>query len=378
MNSTSYFFNMHGGIVFFITFGLMVVMLILTLAFNLWLGKKFKLSKSITKVLLMGTFFSGMAAIFFGSTRLKAKYDHGGIKKFYVLPSDSGPILSVWCTRIYPKRVGADYDQHIRTYDLATGESTGSIQIDQKYFSDDYRLYRAEGNLAWGYRKGLGLMLIDLQIPKIVASNDAISQQLSHLGDELKFEAFRDAYDPNLTGLYLNSGNGRFYRLHEDFSTSQVTSLPVGVDKKQEWTFTHNWYFDPLKHSLGKHAHTQGTGCDTENSITLLDPDFIPEKNYAITNKEKVWVTHKSTILGDYDLLISYMSGDGIEHSRINVSEIINGDDLKVLSTYTIDKFVTIFISTGDTFRAIIKGFSLSALRVDASTGELINIIHYF
>jgi hypothetical protein len=304
----------------------------------------------------------------------------GGIRKIFIVPNGGDPKLAIWCTRIYGKRAGSDYEQYIRTFDLRAAELQGSVKIDGKYFSDDYRLYWPGGRNAWGYRRDVGVMLIDMAIPEVVADNGQLAERHPMLGEGFALIAFKDAADPEQAGLYVRSANGRIYRLREDLSVIETNEVSPDADGIHARSIPGNWDFYSLKYSKGKHAHTKGSSCAEEKSATLLAPQFIPEMNHEVWKalQKRIWVMHKSVLLGDYDLLLSYVGEDGVAHNTINVSALVSGDALKVISTYTCGREVFIFVSAGKTFHSAILGFSLSALRTDVETGELLERLIYF
>lgn len=378
MPSMTYLINMHGGAIFFITMGAIAAFLVVCFVLNVWLTRKLKLSPGVSKAVGLATFFAGFAGILWGHSLLNATHDMGGVRKMFVLPTQSESRLAVWCTRIYGKRLGADYEQYIRTFDLMTGRHLGSVRIDAKYRSDDYQLYWPGGNKAWGYRKGPGVMLVDLTAPQIIADNARIVKQNRVLDSGFTLKRYIDAYHRDRTGLYVQSADGRIYQLGEDLSAERVTDLPAEVNLKPEWAFAKHWNFYPLKTSKGKHAHIKGARCNPEKSVTLLEPRYLPESNFSVTQKERTWVQHRSAQLGEYDWLLSYMEGDGTVLNTINVSRLIRGEPLKIISTHTLDSVILIFISAGGTSRSNILGFSLAAFLTDARTGEYLRTISYF
>lgn len=369
---------MHGGTLFFMTVGVAAVFMVGCLVVNIWLARSFKWPPSVSKALLLATFFIGLAGILFGSSLLKAGRDMGGIRKIFVLPTTESPKLAVWCTRIYGKRVGSDYEQYIRIFDLMSGTHLKSLKVDPKYPSDDYRLYWPGGDKAWGYRKGPGIMLIDLTVPKIIADSARILKSNPALGRGFIPKTFIGGVDADQGGLYVTSANGGIYKLKEDLSAAKVTALPVDVHLKREQAFEKDWAFYRLKTSKGRHAHTRGSRCNEDKSLTLLEPDYLPEFNFAVTQKAKTWVLHKSALLGKYDWLMSYMEGDGTALNTINVSKLIQGEPLTVIGTYTLEEEILIFITTGRTYHSGIMGFSLAALSTDTRTGEYLRMISYF
>ncbi len=66
------------------------------------------------------------------------------------MQTNQGTRVTVWATRMYSKKTGADFEQLLATYDLESGELLSSVQIDERFRSDDFRLDWDHGNRAWG------------------------------------------------------------------------------------------------------------------------------------------------------------------------------------------------------------------------------------
>ena len=222
MDSFSYLINMHAGLVFFVTAGILTLVLTGIVALSCWLDKKTNFPRSISKALLFAILGVCAVAVFGGISIFRSTGDMGGIRKIFIVPNGGDPKLAIWCTRIYGKRAGSDYEQYIRTFDLRAAELQGSVKIDGKYFSDDYRLYWPGGRNAWGYRRDVGVMLIDMAIPEVVADNGQLAERHPMLGEGFALIAFKDAADPEQAGLYVRSANGRIYRLREDLSVIET------------------------------------------------------------------------------------------------------------------------------------------------------------
>ena len=314
MASISYLINMHAGLFFFATGGILAAVLIGALFLCHWFSKKVSIPSGISTTLFVVFVLGCMAAVFFGISMFSSINDMGGVRNIFVVQTEGRPKLAVWCTRIYGKKTGAEYEQYIRTFDLTTAELQGAVKLDDKYFSDDYRLYWWGGRDAWGYRKDSGVKLIDLATPAVLADNTLLIKRHPFLENGFLFESFKDLADPDNSGLYVKSANGNIYRLKEDLSAARTDHVPQDENVDRSWSSPENWYFYPLKNSKGKHAHTRGASCALDESATLLTPEFIPEMNRPFSNAEprkRVWVTHRSALLGDYDRLLSYVGENG-------------------------------------------------------------------
>ena len=88
----------------------------------------------------------------------------------------------------------------------------------------------------------------------------------------------------------------------------------------------------------------------------------------------RIWVTHKSALLGEYALLLSYVNSDGTTLKTINVSELVPGEALNIIGTVCSGGEILILVGAGHSSRITILGFSLSVLHTDARTGDLIRM----
>jgi hypothetical protein len=377
MESMTYFLNMSRGIFFIINIVLLLITIGIYSTIVVLISNRLKFPDGVTNFLIGVSVFAAMGTYFFGIGNIFRSFNYGGVKEVYILPSGDTSKLSVWSTRIYSKKVGANYEQLLTTYDLKSGKCHGSVQLTKRHYSHQFYIFRASGEKAWSYYEREGIKLLDMAVPCIIANEETILAKNPSLGS-LKLRFHDNVYDPSTNSLYAQAADGRMYQLKADLSATPAAYVPSDKgSNKGKWKFNHNWYFQKLKDNMGKHAHTTGTKCAPEAAI-LLEPELIPELNFALSTKEKVWVTHKSSIIGSYEPLISYMSGDGKEHSRINLREITGYEQVKTLYTYTKDKEVMIFVSSGKTHFDDVHGFTLIGLRTDAETGKLLDRVTYF
>jgi hypothetical protein len=249
--------------------------------------------KSIYKLPIIITFIFSLFFAFMVGSKLISDHGHGGIKKLFILQTESGPRMTAWVTKKYKRKVGAHWDQKLISFDLLTGKLLGQVKMVDGYHEDEYRIYHSSGSQAWGINEKKEVHLLDLETPKIIA---------------------------NVT----------------------LSDIPKSAFKVDSNTMT-DWYFVSLKDGMGKHAHTKGAKSSPE-SVSLLDPEFIPDLNPGISSKDKVWVLHKSALLGDYDPLISYVSANGEEHGRISLTDILDDNHARAVYTYSQEKEILVFI----------------------------------
>ncbi len=321
--------------------------------------------------------FGGIALLFVGGRTFKARFDRGGVRKVFIMKTDQGTRLTVWTTRIYSKKVGADYDQLLATYDVGTGERLSNVLIDKRHSSDDFTIYWDHGSRAWGYRKETGIKLLDLERAQVLATEAELLKNNPQLGGKISLDTHSDRFNTENNALHVKAGDGRLYRLNTDGTvTPDVESLYRTSDKRG-WEFAGNWRFDTLKNEQGYHVHSLKAPCSRE-SVALLKPELIQELNRDVRAKEKVWVIHRSALFDKWELLLSLMSGDGREHKRVNLSKAFSGRAVKVIGTYTDDKEVLILLASGTSRHASVEGFTLSIMRMDRTSGDELGSVEYF
>ena len=285
------------------------------------------------------------------------------------------PQLTVWFS--FERGGGRSvthYKEHLKAYDLQTGKVLGSVIMSRKLH---YRLYAAHHNKAWGYCKQAGIQLLDLVKPGLIATEQEILERNPRLGENVKLY-LGNAYDPVTNSLRIVAADEQVYRLDVDLKTSAMDHVPDRLPpEKKGWAFAKDWRFYTLEHHLGKHLHRDKAECSAK-SVPLLKPKLMKEFNENIQQKDRIWVIHRSVILGEYDLLLSLVVPNGEELARLNFGEIFKKDkEPKVLGTYTRDKEVLVFVASGIDFQNNIEGFPFIALRTDSESGKLLGLIKY-
>gem|GEM_PF-2788439 len=378
IDKMNYFYYMHGTLLFFIKFFITILCLTGVFFGVLEVSRLLKLPENKINYIL----FPAVLIVLYGSMTAFSKiidpFHDGGLKRIYIFETNGKPCLSTWLTRYHFKRFGAVHDQRLKTFELETGKPMGMVQMVKKHYSDEYRLYWSGGDKAWGYSRETGIQLLDMLEPQILAEEQEILKQNPELGGRIKLYPWGNAYDPQQHTLYVIAADGQYYRLDYQLKAMSVKEVSFNDSfVKKSLNFTEKWQFYPLRESLGVHLHARGDRCSPESMI-LLEPEFIPEQNTFAHRKNKIWVTCKSTLSEDSDLLLSYIKGNGQKISDFNLTKMFDVKYIKVLSTLTRSKDIFIFIGVGAAIRTNVDGFALYALKVDKGSGELIKEIHYF
>lgn len=302
-------------------------------------------------------------------------------REVFIIESKDKVRVGLWMTKYHGKKVGSDYEQFLLTFDLHTTANTGVIQLEQKTYENDYRLFRADENKAWGCSRNRGLLLLDLSQPSVLADQAQILEKHPVLADGFKCMGYKGRVSPDQRGLYLKTASGLFFRVMEDLSIEKSLSVPLENYEITKGTAESSWQFLSLKHSKGKHVHKIGSSYAGDSCTTLLNPQFILELNPSFFTENphdnKLWVAHQSALYGEHDLLLSYMLENGVAELTHNASELLQKEALTARGIYTKGNQTFIFLSTKAEFRSIPIQVSLFALRTDTKTGQMLEILTY-
>ena len=318
MDSMNHFLNSHSVPVFFIFLAVFLGFLGVFILVLVRLTKRYDLPESAFKILCLLAVAASLFLTSLVTSSLGEGSDLGKIRRLFAVPGPDGPRLTLWLTRRYGKRVGADWNQNLATFDLATGERLGLVKLVDRHGDDEYAIHRISQTRAWGLRESKKVQFLDLVSPAVLSSGK--------LSDVPK----------------------------DDLRTPDLPPDP--------------WRFDPLKDSMGKHARRQGAE-SSPHPVILLDPEFIPGLDTGAVSPEKTWVRHRSALLGDSDPLISYVDEGGAELMRLALMDFVDDRNAEATHTLTLNEEVLVFVSRGD---------SLIALRTRRDTGEFLGVIRYF
>jgi hypothetical protein len=365
----NYFINVHGGTFFLLNFLFMVLCTVLFIAIAIIISKLFKLPDYANGILAVLAVVLGFALGLFLPAHFLGSYNEGGTRDLYVVKTDSQPRLAVWLTKIYRKKVGMDVEQRLKTFDLLTGKPVGQIQMQPKHYSDDYQIYWLGGNKAWGHSRKTGIQLLDLAKPELFTEKDILKAN-PQLGESIQLYGGDYKFDITTMGLYVSSADGRLFRIGADMKATPVEGVPRYYTTREK-----KWLTQFEVGGMGKHLYMRGAALSPEKA-SLLDPLIVKELNPRV-NADKVWVTHKSAIRGESDLLLSYIDAGGKELNQINLNQYLKDKAVNAIATYSMDNEILVFVGTGNTYGIAISGFTLTALRTDLKTGKILGSIEY-
>jgi hypothetical protein len=251
------------------------------------------------------------------------------------------------------------------TYDLKSGETLGKADLTFWTFYRDYEIFGPFDAKAWGYSRKNGIALLDMATPKIIANQKKILELNPQLGGMIQPFYGDYFYDPISHGMQVKSRSGEYFRINSDLTITPLKEFAINYIPKPEY-----WTFDYSKEGEGKTLRRLSVSFDPlVKKPLLISPKIIKELNKKFADKETVWVLHYSKLFGDFDVLLSYMDEKGQEIKRINLSKILKFKNAKAYATFSKDNEVLVFVSKG--------GFTLSALRTNPVSGEIIGRIDF-
>lgn len=93
-----------------------------------FIHQKVKMPGGISTVLFFASLLFCSAVVFGGFSILRSSNDMGGVRRFFVLPTETSTKLAIWCTRIYGRKTGSILISTGMGIHNATGRPEGLAQ----------------------------------------------------------------------------------------------------------------------------------------------------------------------------------------------------------------------------------------------------------
>ena len=162
--------------------------------------------------------FSFGIAVFF-AWNLLFHLKHGFVREIFVYPHKNTVYLSAFNYMKGGGRRGTTppkYTFFLETYELISGKSLGSIYLGKEKYPDRFRILWNGGEKAWGVDYPQKIMLLDLSIPGVIATDSEILQRYPLLGAKLTPAPEPPEYNPMHNWLYVVSPQGQRFALDEN------------------------------------------------------------------------------------------------------------------------------------------------------------------
>jgi hypothetical protein len=360
----NYFLNTWGLLEFILQVAAITFLIWLFLFFFMRLEEKFKLPDWFRTISVVLSIALGIGIGFLGVFLFRYYFADGEIRQLYLVNPNGSPRLTVLLVREESGKVSTWYNPKLKTFDLETGKFIGRKLLYYRSYSDDYDIYGPVGKIAWGISSKTGIQLLDMSKPAVIGNQKEILAKNPQLGGSFEL-IYGDIYDPSTNGIQVVTRNGNYYRINPDLSATRIKDIYMSSYNRQTY-----WHSEPVPGRDAETLHYRSASPGPESKPTIfISPQLVREMNWKARGKDKTWVVHYSTYIGDYDTLLSYIDKNGRELNRINLRKMFKNKYVKVLATLTRENDMFVFIS--------VRGYTLSALRTDLNTGKILERINY-
>ena len=293
-------------------------------------------------------------------------FTDGIVKELYIINSNGKTRLTVWLKRQYHfGHTSLVRSTRLKSYDLQSGENIGKADLTFWTYYRDYEIFEPFGAKAWAYSKRTGIALLDMAAPKIIADHKKILKLNPQLGGMVQPFYGDYFYDPVSHGMQVKSRYGQYFRINPDLTATALKEFAINYIPKYDY-----WSLDYSKEGEGKTLrHVSVSYNPLVKKPLFIGPKVLKELNKKFADRKTTWLLHYSALYDEYDTLLSYMDKNGQEIKRINLSKLLKFKNAKAYASFTQDSEILVFVSKG--------GASLSALRADPVSGEILGMIDY-
>jgi hypothetical protein len=301
-------------------------------------------------------------------------HNQGKVSRIYPLTVDGELRFSVWLTRVYSKKVGADYAHILRTYDVESGTELATVRVSPRHYDEDFRIYPPAGNRAWAYGHKDGLKLLDLAEAQVIADEDALLERMSVFGGSISFTPSGDPHDPTTNSVLVRAADGSQFRVND---TLGVVAAPRGSGYNTPGRQDRPWEFVQARGSMGYLIRNlESNRASTEPE--LLHPEFIEELNTHSGASDRIWVAHKSTHFGDFVWLATCFDSTGRDLNTISLGQVSGSADVVPIAVVTRKEEMLLLISQLAKTHVTREPVTLVGLKTDPKTAEIRGCIRYF
>ncbi len=312
---------------------------------------------------------------------------NGKLNKLYIFQKDNNTRLVVSFVQEGFVTMGSVYSHLLKSYDFKTGKRCGNIDLATDTGLENYEIFGfIDNNRAWGYRYGYGVELLDLYEPKVLFDTEEILRRNPQLGNIIDLAPGRYDYvfNPRTKGIKVVTTWGEIYEIGTDLKAVPAKDVPnhpeESVEKDslppyREWDFVYL----PIG-VVGKALKAKDAPL-SPNRAVLIKPEMVSRMGEEVRSLDKAWVMHwtarkRNPILAmpKYlpagDCLLSYVNENGEIIIQHNLHQLMGHEKFRAYSVTCHNNEMFVFVSKAE--------FTLTALRVDRDTGEILGRIDYF
>jgi hypothetical protein len=362
------FFKTWGGLLFYAE---VIVSLIILLGAIFILDKlraRLRISESVGKPVI----FIILMAIFLGAifvpNALRSYVIDGNVEELFIIHENNNPLLIVRFSRPnYQRGSIVGYTHRIKTFELLSGNYLGRLEMAKSVHSYEYNIYGPFGTLAWGINSTTGLQLLDLARPALVAGEAEILAKNPQLGKKIRFVFVDNIYDPVKHTIQAIAPDSRYFRIFPDLkAVAAQRYLRPYSPTPDYWSFS--WAPGAERETV---RYRYASKSPQAKKVEFISPKLVKELNPKALARKKTWVKHQSSFLKGSDLLLSYVDEHGQELNRINLNQALKEKkEVMAINSFSSEGEILLFVSR--------RGLTLSALRTDPNSGEILGKIDYF
>ncbi|MFH1873574.1 MAG: hypothetical protein ABH859_00095 [Pseudomonadota bacterium] len=163
----------------------------------------------------------------------------GQISGIYFFEDNQDIRLVIWTTRVdHPAGIGTEYSNRLKSYSLRTGKQLGRLDLNRRYYLDDYRIFGPFGNnQAWGYCVQNGAKLLNLFKPALLADEQTILELNPDLGSLIRIVpgGYKYEYNAQNHNIYVTATNGDIFRITPDLKAYSLRKNEEGANAKSNF-----------------------------------------------------------------------------------------------------------------------------------------------
>ena len=312
---------------------------------------------------------------------------NGKVNELYIYQKDNNTRLVVSFLQEGFVTMGSVYSHLLKSYDFKTGKRCGNVDLAIDTGPENYEIYGLIDNYrAWGYRYRYGVELLDLYEAKVLCDTEEILRRNPQLGDLIDIAPGKYDYvfNPRTKGIKVVTAWGEIYEIGTDLKAIPAKDIPylpeepVESDSLQTYREWDSVYLPPGV--VGKAFKAKDAPLSPNHAV-LIYPVMVSRMGEEVKSLDKAWVMHWSTLLESSqprrlrdrvagDCLLSYVNENGEIIIQYNLRELMGHKKFKAYSVTCHNNEMFVFISKAE--------FSLTALRVDRDTGEILGRVDYF
>lgn len=227
-----YFLNTYQTFLSFVlAFVSLIVFLFILLILTDTLEKILRLKKKWSWIPITISVFGSLILCFLTITNLPNYIIDGKITELYFLNNGQETRLIVWFTHTEDDNIAEVHSNRLKSFNLESGKKIDYLNLNKRYYLDDYEIYGPFDRYAWGYSKQTSANLIDLFDLEIIYNKDKIQELNPNLGSI--FEPIGDNfYNQKENSITFYNAQGQFVKVLPDYPEEEKSDPVISLRNK--------------------------------------------------------------------------------------------------------------------------------------------------